>query len=85
MPLDPLQCEVQTKCTRCGMVHKVVVEAAVKLKIGDKLYNDPRNDEFGRCKKCRTKTLQVTEVPVTTSTPTLQGFWKKPTNKEEDS
>ena len=76
---DPFKVEVEMTCDGCSKVHRVQVEAAMKLGIGDAPYTDPRNPEFGRCKKCQKRLLKVTKVPDFVQPVKLQGFWKPPT------
>lgn len=79
-PNDPFLQEVELTCKKCGMKHKVQAATSMKMKVGDVPYKDPRNPGFGKCKRCKTRTLEVTQVPSSSSPPRPPGFWKLPTD-----
>jgi hypothetical protein len=60
-------------------VQSVRVTAGSKLKPGDRLYTDPADHNFGRCKKCKRPKLTVVEVQTFTSQKKPHGFWRIPT------
>ena len=79
MANDPLAHDVEFTCSACGLLHKMSVDLSCNLKIGDAPYRDPRRPEFGKCKRCKKRTLVASKVPVTTSPVKLPGFWAPPT------
>lgn len=78
MPDDSFIDEIVAECDHCGTRQKVRVNACAKLKVGDALYHDPTNHNFGRCRKCQRTKMTVVEAPTTTVPSNLQGFWKLP-------
>ena len=82
MPDPNLNGTVTARCDYCGFEHTITVIRAMKLKVGDPIYTDPTNDEFGRCKRCRRHTLKVTTAETFISHNKPQGFWKVPTDEE---
>lgn len=72
--------KVELTCESCGQHHLVSAEACAQLKVGDAPYKDPRNPEFGKCKRCRKRKLVVTRVPFSLPPEKPRGFWKVPTD-----
>lgn len=80
-----LMIDARVQCSTCKSAQLVRVTASAKLKPGDALYSDPRNDNFGRCVKCKRQKMIVIEVETFTSISKPQGFWRIPQAQEDGS
>jgi hypothetical protein len=78
--IDPLLSDYEAACDYpgCGWTTKVRMHSGVGLKVGDLVYRDPENEVFGRCVKCKRRSLRITKVPPQESPPDPKGFWKLP-------
>lgn len=77
---DPLSGTYSAKCTSCGWGAAYKLNLSAGLKVGDTLYRDPQNENFGKCRSCKRYKMQITAVPPGPSPNPPKGFWKVPTS-----
>jgi len=72
--------DLEARCNSCGKTVVLTFRYGNNLKPGDKLWNDPENPNFGRCPKCKRRSMTVVRVATATPVSTEQhpGFWKPP-------